>query len=58
MTLPNGHPVLENFSLTTRGETVQLVGRPEHRHRLLKAIAGVWSWGQGNIILPDGETLA
>ena len=59
MTLPNGHPVLENFSLTlTRGETVQLVGDPNTGIALLKAIAGVWSWGQGNIILPDGETLA
>ncbi|CUB07584.1 MULTISPECIES: ABC transporter ATP-binding protein/permease [Tepidiphilus] len=59
LTLPNGHPVLENFSLTlTRGETVQLVGDPNTGIALLKAIAGVWSWGQGNIILPDGETLA
>lgn len=40
-----------------QGERILLTGNPSHCIKLFKAIAGLWPWGKGRILLPAGQTL-
>ena len=55
---PDGRVLLENFSdRITHGERVLIGGDPAVTISLFKAIAGLWPWGQGTVLLPAGQTM-
>ena len=56
----DGRTLLADFDLTLRpGETLHLSGELGHgRMALIQAIAGLWPWGQGEILLPPDTAVA
>jgi len=51
---PNGEILVEHLDATIhRGERVLVVGDPAVTIGLFKAVAGLWPWGNGQILLPD-----
>ncbi|MDR1854364.1 MAG: ABC transporter ATP-binding protein/permease [Azoarcus sp.] len=53
-----GQPLLQNFNLTVRhGERVLITGDPAATLALFKAVAGLWSWGHGEVLLPHGREI-
>lgn len=54
----SGRIVLEHLNAEIRrGERVLLWGDSTSTNGLFKTIAGLWSWGSGNVVVPDGSTL-
>lgn len=50
---PNGHVTIEPFDLEIpHRERLLIAGDPGAAVRLFKAVAGVWPWGRGRIVLP------
>lgn len=50
---PDGQILLENFNAQIhRGEHVLICGDPAVAISLFKAVAGLWPWGSGSILLP------
>ncbi|WP_353860866.1 ABC transporter ATP-binding protein/permease [Azospirillum formosense] len=50
---PDGRRVVEPFDLEIRpGERVLIVGDPAAAVRLFRAVARVWPWGGGSVVLP------
>jgi len=57
-TTPNGTPELQGVNLEIReGERVLISGDTGAGSTILKAVAGIWPWGEGRIELPDGARL-
>jgi putative ATP-binding cassette transporter len=55
---PEGTVILDGFEETIQaGERVYLSGDPAIGAKLFKAIAGLWPWGRGRVVLPEGETM-
>lgn len=55
---PDGHVIVEGFSATiARGEWVLIDGDATAAVALFKAVAGLWPWGQGEVLLPRGKTI-
>ena len=55
---PDGRPAIATFSTRIRaGERVLISGDAAVAGKLLKALAGLWPWGRGRIVLPSGGTL-
>ncbi len=55
---PDGRVLLEQLGLTIqRGERVLISGDPTVSIALFKAIAGLWPWGHGEILLPAGQSI-
>lgn len=55
---PDGKVLLENLDLTIqRGERVLISGDPTLTIGLFKAVAGLWPWGHGEILLPAGQSI-
>jgi putative ATP-binding cassette transporter len=53
---PAGDALLEGFDLRVRrGERILISGDPAVTVTLFKAIAGLWPWGGGEILLPAGR---
>ncbi|CAO3455220.1 Efflux ABC transporter, permease/ATP-binding protein [Azospirillum argentinense] len=51
---PDGRRVVEPFDLEIRpGERLLIVGDPAAAVRLFRAVARVWPWGGGRIVLPS-----
>jgi putative ATP-binding cassette transporter len=40
-----------------RGERILITGDPSVTLGLFKAVAGLWPWGSGEIVLPEGQDL-
>lgn len=56
---PNGQTLLADFSAEcARGSITLWEVSEEAKVPLLKAIAGLWSWGSGLITIPEGEQVA
>ena len=56
---PDGQILLENFSmLIHRGERVLIGGDPGVAVSLFKAVAGLWPWGSGEVLLPHDHPVA
>ena len=54
----SGRIVLEHLDAEVRhGERVLVWGESTSTNGLFKAIAGLWSWGSGCIVVPDGYAL-
>ncbi len=54
----SGRVVLEHLDAEIRrGERVLVWGDSTSTSGLFKAIAGLWSWGSGRVVVPDGSTL-
>jgi len=54
----SGRIVLEHLDAEIRrGERVLVWGDSTSTNGLFKAIAGLWSWGSGHVVVPDGSTL-
>lgn len=54
----SGRIVLEHLDAEfRRGERVLVWGDSTSTNGLFKAIAGLWSWGSGHVVVPDGSTL-
>ncbi len=56
----NGRVVIADADATIEpGEKVILTGESgTGKSTLIRAIAGLWPWGQGRVLLPEGRTLA
>ncbi|MDO9599648.1 MAG: ABC transporter ATP-binding protein/permease [Azoarcus sp.] len=55
---PNGNTLLKDFNLHVRhGERILITGDPAVTISLFKAVAGLWPWGGGEIILPAGRDI-
>lgn len=55
---PDGRIIVEAFNATvTRGERVLIGGDATAAVALFKAVAGLWPWGQGEVLLPAGEPI-
>ena len=55
---PDGKVLLEPLDLTIRrGERVLIGGDPSVTIGLFKAVAGLWPWGHGEILLPAGQSI-
>jgi putative ATP-binding cassette transporter len=53
ITDPSGHVVLDGFDcVVERGERVLIGGDAVAATSLFKALAGLWPWGRGRIVLP------
>lgn len=51
---PDGEILVERLNATIhRGERVLIAGDPAVTIGLFKAVAGLWPWGNGRILLPD-----
>ncbi|WP_018988356.1 ABC transporter ATP-binding protein/permease [Aromatoleum toluclasticum] len=56
---PAGEPLLRDLDLSVRrGERILIVGDAHVTLALFKAVAGLWPWGRGEILLPDGQEMA
>lgn len=56
LTTPGGEPLLEHLDLRVRrGERILICGDPAVTVSLFKAVAGLWPWGSGEILLPPGR---
>ncbi|HSB95074.1 MAG TPA: SbmA/BacA-like family transporter, partial [Spongiibacteraceae bacterium] len=56
---PDGQILLENFNAEFhRGERVLIAGDPAVTINLFKAVAGLWPWGSGEILLPEKQAIA
>jgi putative ATP-binding cassette transporter len=54
-TTPTGQPQIENLNVEIRkGERVLFTGETGAASSIMKAVAGVWPWGDGKIELPGG----
>ena len=52
---PGGECLLQDFDLhLRRGERLLITGDPSVTVSLFKAMAGLWPWGRGEIVLPEG----
>lgn len=50
----DGEVLVENLNVTVRrGERILITGDPAVTISLFKAVAGLWPWGNGKILLPD-----
>jgi putative ATP-binding cassette transporter len=58
--LPDGHIVIEDASVTILpGERVLILGETgSGKSTLFRAIAGLWPWGSGRILMPATEAMA
>ena len=55
---PDGRVLLEHLDLTIhRGERVLISGDPMVAASLFKAVAGLWPWGDGQILLPVDQSI-
>ncbi len=55
---PDGQVLLDDFNLHVRhGERILITGDPAVTIGLFKAVAGLWPWGKGEILLPDGHDM-
>ena len=55
---PDGQLLLEHLNLTIRrGERVLISGDPTVTIGLFKAVAGLWPWGKGEILMPAGQSM-
>jgi putative ATP-binding cassette transporter len=55
---PDGRVLLEHLDLTVhRGERVLITGDPMVAVSLFKAVAGLWPWGDGQILLPVDQSI-
>jgi len=53
ITDPDGRPVVEEFDIEIEpGDRVLIVGDPGAAIALFRAVARVWPWGRGRIVLP------
>jgi putative ATP-binding cassette transporter len=53
-----GQPLLSGFNLTVRhGERILVSGDPSVTAALFKAVAGLWPWGRGEVLLPTGSDI-
>ncbi len=51
---PDGEVLVEDLNITIhRGERILITGDPAVTISLFKAVAGLWPWGNGEILLPD-----
>jgi len=57
--LPNGDLLLKNLNLTiSQGHSLLIVGPSGcGKSTLMRTLAGIWPFGQGNITIPDGQSL-
>ncbi len=57
--LPNGEPLLKDFSLQSAKPAALLVQGPSGsgKSTLLRVLAGLWPFARGNVTLPKGEVL-
>ena len=54
----SGQPLLADFNLIVRhGERILLSGDPAVTVALFKAVAGLWPWGRGEVLLPLGRDI-
>jgi len=57
-TTPSGQPQIEDMNVEIRkGERILFTGETGAGSSILKAVAGVWPWGDGTIELPSGAQL-
>lgn len=55
---PDGRVIVEGFNATiARGEWVLIDGDATAAVALFKAVAGLWPWGRGEVLLPRGKAL-
>ncbi|MBF7730613.1 ABC transporter ATP-binding protein/permease [Pseudomonas sp. N040] len=55
---PDGEVLVENLNVTIRrGERILITGDPAVTISLFKAVAGLWPWGNGAILLPDDVSI-
>lgn len=58
LTTPAGEPLIRALQLKVRrGERVLITGDAQVKLALFKAVAGLWPWGTGEILLPEGQTI-
>jgi putative ATP-binding cassette transporter len=51
---PDGEVLVDSLNVTIRrGERILITGDPAVTISLFKAVAGLWPWGNGEILLPD-----
>lgn len=57
--IPNGEPLLKNLNLSiSRGDSLLIMGPSGcGKSTLIRTLAGIWPFGQGNITIPDGQSL-
>ena len=54
-----GQPLLVDFNLIVRhGERILVTGDSAITVALFKAVAGLWPWGHGEVLLPHGREIA
>ncbi|WP_217125310.1 ABC transporter ATP-binding protein/permease [Hydrogenophilus thiooxidans] len=59
LTTLNGQNLLADFSATAPPHALTIWALPEEgKLPLLKSLAGLWSWGSGRILYPEGATIA
>jgi vitamin B12/bleomycin/antimicrobial peptide transport system ATP-binding/permease protein len=57
-TTPSGQPEIENMNVEIgQGQRVLFTGETGAGSSMMKAVAGMWPWGDGTIELPHGATL-
>jgi putative ATP-binding cassette transporter len=57
-TTPSGQPEIENMNVEIgQGQRVLFTGETGAGSSMMKAVAGMWPWGDGTIELPQGATL-
>jgi putative ATP-binding cassette transporter len=55
---PDGEVLVENLNVSIRrGERILIGGDPAVTISLFKAVAGLWPWGNGEILLPDDVSI-
>jgi len=55
ISMPSGDVVLDNFNVSiAKGERVLICGDPTAAIHLFKVVAGLWPWGTGKILIPEG----
>jgi len=55
---PAGEVLVESLNVTIRrGERILITGDPAVTISLFKAVAGLWPWGNGEILLPDDASI-